>query len=127
MQEKDLTLSYLFKKRQDFMQNLKNEIPESYPQWPIDIKTKESQKFCRDIALKGVEEMFEALQHLKNWKNHRKTDVPDIDDEKFLEEIIDAFNYFISLLILLGIDEKKFIIAFNKKDKTINERIKNGY
>ena len=71
--------------------------------------------------------MFEALGHLKNWKSHRETDVPEIDREEFLEEIVDAFNYFFSLIILMGVDVDEFYEAFNKKDKIIRSRIKKGY
>ena len=27
--------------------------------------------------------MFEALQHLKNWKSHRETEVPEVDKDEF--------------------------------------------
>ena len=50
------------------------------------------QKYLRDIALYGVEEIFEALQHLKNWKAHRQTDLGgDFNRDDFLEEMVDAY------------------------------------
>ena len=62
-------LETIFTRREEFLQLLIKRFPESFPhQWPVDITTKESQKFIRQIALNGVEEMFEALGHLKNWK-----------------------------------------------------------
>ena len=79
------------------------------------------------MALKGVEEMFEALQHLKNWKPHRQTDVPEIDEDEFLEEIVDAFNYFLSMLIVTGFNEEDLFDAFLVKHQIIKERLKNGY
>ena len=72
-------------------------------------------------------EMFEALGHLKNWKPHRQTEMPEIDREEFLEEIVDAFNYFFSLIILIGVDVEEFYDAFKKKDEIIRERVLNGY
>lgn len=120
-------LDKIFIKREMFMYQIKNKFKESYPNWPINISEKQSQAVIRETALKGVEEMFEALGHLKNWKPHRETDVPEFDREEFLEEVVDSFNYFFSLLILLGVDSKEFYDAFNKKDEIIKERLSKGY
>ena len=94
---------------------------------PIDISTKKGQQHCRDLALRGVEEMFEALQHLKNWKTHKLTEDPEFDRDEFLEEVVDAFNYFFALLIAVNCDEDEFFDAFLKKDTIIHDRIKNKY
>lgn len=120
-------LSDIFKKRTKFMQLIKEKYPNAYKEWPLNISEKSSQVLLRDTALKGVEEMFEALGHLKNWKPHRDTDIPEINREEFLEEIVDAFNYFFSLIILMGVDVNEFYEAFNKKDTVIRSRIKNNY
>lgn len=120
-------LDDIFKKREIFMCLIKGKFIDTYPDWPIDISQKKSQATVRETALKGVEEMFEALGHLKNWKSHRETDVPEFNREEFLEEVVDSFNYFFSLMILLGIDSEEFYDAFNKKDKIIKERLAKGY
>tara|TARA_B100000700_G_C14977190_1_gene824471 strand:- start:761 stop:1135 length:375 start_codon:yes stop_codon:yes gene_type:complete len=120
-------LSEIFKRRESFMTNLRKSIPNSSPEWPVDLSTKENQQHVRDMALRGVEEMFEALQHLKNWKPHRKTEVREFDRDEFLEEIVDAFNYFLSILILTGFNDCDFIEAYRKKDKIINDRLETGY
>ena len=120
-------LDKMFSLREDFMNKLKDNVPGSHPEWPLDLCNKSDQQFCRDMALRGVEEMFEALQHLKNWKPHRETEVPEINREEFLEEIVDAFNYFYSLIILMGVDVEEFYEAFNKKDDIIKERLIKGY
>ena len=101
--------------------------PSVYPKWPIDIGDKHSQQHVRDMALRGVEEMFEALQHLKNWKPHRQTELKDFSHEQFLEEVVDAFNYFLSVLVLIGIDSRDLFDAYEKKDKIINKRLDEGY
>lgn len=120
-------LTEIFAKREEFMHLIKNKYQDAYPSWPVDISNKSSQVLLRETALKGVEEMFEALGHLKNWKPHRETEIPEINREEFLEEIVDAFNYFYSLIILMGVDVEEFYDAFNKKDDIIKERLIKGY
>lgn len=120
-------LSEMFLKREEFIKAMKEKIPESYPEFPLDMSKKDSQQVCRDLALKGVEEMFEALQHLKNWKPHRMTDIPEVDKDEFLEEIVDAFNYFFAMLIVTGFDESDLFSAFLSKHEKIKQRLEDGY
>jgi len=121
-------LQSMFEKRLDFIMQMQKLRPGSYPDFPLDLQEKSSQQSCRDLALRGVEEMFEALQHLKNWKPHRISNVPgEVDRDAFLEEIVDALNYFFSLIIITGFDENDLDQAYNKKDKIIRERLLNGY
>ncbi len=109
------------------MESLTEKFPESYPSLPIDLSEKENQQLCRDMALRGVEEMFEAVQHLKNWKPHRVTEIKEFNKEEFLEEIVDAFNYFFSLIILAGFDDDDLYKAYVKKDRIIHSRISDDY
>ena len=71
--------------------------------------------------------MFEALGELKNWKSHRLTENREVDRNAFLEEIVDAFNYFIAVMILTGVDADEFFEAYKKKDAVIHDRLNNGY
>ena len=109
------------------MHHIEAKKPGTYPEWPVNITSKKSQQVVRDLALKGVEEMFEALGHLKNWKPHRDTDKPEVDKAEFLEEIVDAFNYFLSMLVLVGVNPEDFYNAYVMKDKKIHNRLDNGY
>jgi hypothetical protein len=122
-------LEIMFQKRLEFINEMKETIKGSYPDFPLDISQKESQQVCRELALKGVEEMFEALQHLKNWKPHRQTDLSgeQFDHDEFLEEIVDAFNYFFAMLIVTGFNENDLFDAFLVKDDIIRKRLKDGY
>jgi len=120
-------LKTMFEKRLSFIELMQEIKPGSYPDFPLDMTEKESQQFCRDLALRGVEEMFEALQHLKNWKPHRETEIKEINKEEFLEEIVDAINYFFSLLIVTGFDDLDLHRAYVKKDEIIRDRLQNGY
>ncbi len=120
-------LEEMFELRERFMMSLREAMPHSQPAWPVDISDKKSQQYCRDLALKGVEEIFEALQHFKNWKPHRQTEDSDFDREKFLEEVVDSFNYFFSLLIASGFTAEDLHRAYVDKDRVIHARIKKGY
>lgn len=118
----------MFQMRENFMRALRASHPGTYPvKWPIDITQKDSQRLCRDLALHGVEEVFEATTHLKNAKSHRTSEITDIDRDAVLEEMVDAFNYFLSMLILMGFTEQNLFDMFVKKDKIIHERLTNGY
>ena len=72
------------------MQELEKSHPGSYPEWPLEISSKQSQQVLRDTALKRIEEMFEALQNLKNSKTHRTTHMPEFDRQ--LEKIEKKIN-----------------------------------
>tara|TARA_B100000131_G_scaffold323267_1_gene381197 strand:- start:9917 stop:10291 length:375 start_codon:yes stop_codon:yes gene_type:complete len=120
-------LDHLFSLRKDFMARLESVKPGSYPEWPLDVSQKSSQQLIRDLALKGVEEMFEALGHLKNWKPHRDTENPEFDRDEFVEEVVDAFNYFLSMLVLVGVSAEELYDSYCAKDEKIHNRLKNGY
>jgi hypothetical protein len=121
-------LDKMFDLRLSFMKTLKDCKPDAgSPDWPINLSDKESQQHVRDMALRGVEEMFEALQHLKNWKPHRFTEVAEFDNDEFLEEVVDAFNYFLSVLILVGVSADDLFSSYKKKDAIIRDRISSKY
>lgn len=121
-------LTRMFKMRENFMHSLRVAHPGTYPiSWPVDVTQKDNQRLCRDLALHGVEEIFEATAHLKNAKSHRTSEITDIDRDAMLEEMVDAFNYFLSMLILMGFTEQNLFDMFVKKDGIIHERLTNGY
>ncbi len=120
-------LDEMFRLRQEFMKAMKTARPNIYPDWPVDISEKQNQQLLRDTALKGVEEMFEALQHLKNWKPHRNTEITEFNRDEFLEEIVDAFNYFFSILVLTGVTSEELYSTYVKKDDIIHKRLQSGY
>ncbi len=127
MTSTDDRLSEIFRLREEFMQAIVEKMPGYYPEWPIDVSKKQSQVILRDSVLRGVEEMFEALQHLKNSKPHRQTEVTHFEREEFLEEIVDAYNYFLTTLVLLGITPEDLHEAYKKKHDIIVKRLKDGY
>jgi len=120
-------LNKMFYFREEFMKSIKERFPSSYPDWPVDVRKKRSQKALRETALKGVEEMFEALQHLKNWKTHKQKGDSTFDREEFLEEMVDAFNYFFAMLVMLGVTPDEFFDAYVSKNKKIHGRLTGKY
>ena len=120
-------LDEMFELREEFMQMLCERFPGYYPQWPVDLSKKESQTLVRDVTLRGVEEMFEALQELKNAKPHRQTDVPHLDRDAFLEEIVDAMKYVYTTLKLVGVTPEELHSAYLRKHEKICRRLRDGY
>lgn len=119
-------LQEIFTLREEFMCEIADK-RGAYGTWPVDISQKKSQQLVREVTLKGVEEIFEALGELKNWKNHRLSEDTSFNRELFLEEMVDSFNYFTAALILLGVDSEEFFEAFLKKDAIIHKRLEEGY
>lgn len=120
-------LDKMFDLREKFMRCLAEKRPATLQEWPLDISKKESQQVVRDTVLKGVEEIFESLAEVRGWKPHRLTEISEFNREAFLEEYIDAFNYFISVLIMLNISAEEFFEVYKRKDKIIHDRLTSGY
>ena len=97
------------------MTKINEKIPGAYPEWPVDLSSKSDQKAVREFAFRGMEELFEALLHLKNWKDHRA--------EEFVEEMIDAYKYFTAILVLMGVDSNEFFNCYVNKHNKICERL----
>jgi hypothetical protein len=118
-------LREMFLQQEDFMRLLKEH--RGFSGWPVDITTKIGQKECRDIGLNSIEEFFEALAHLKNWKKHRKSEIQEFDRPAFLEELSDMMHYFVELLLMLGVTPEEFYRAYMKKGEINEKRIKGNY
>jgi len=120
-------LDQMFELRKAFMTALQKQVPDVYPEMPVDLTNKSTQQHLRDLALRGVEEVFEAVQELKNAKSHRQTEIRDFDRAAFKEEMVDSFNYFLSLLIIMGVTPDELFEAYVNKDRIIHDRIKSKY
>ncbi len=120
-------LDQMFELRERFMTALGDKIPGIYPESPVDLTNKKTQQLLRDLALRGVEEVFEAVQHLRNWKPHKLSESDDFDRAAFKEEMVDSFNYFLSLLIIMGVTPDELFEAYVNKDRVIHDRIKSNY
>jgi predicted house-cleaning noncanonical NTP pyrophosphatase (MazG superfamily) len=74
-----------------------------------------------------MEELFEAGQHLKNAKSHRATEIPEVDREAYLEELVDALHLYLELVIASGVSRKELVEAYLKKGRINTQRILEGY
>lgn len=121
-------LEQMFELRKRWMLALAAKRGErSNPLEPLDLTKKDAQRHLRDVSLRGVEEVFEALGLLRNWKPHRETDIPEFDSEKFLEEYVDALNFFLTVLIEAGFSADDLHRKYIEKDAIIHERLRTGY
>lgn len=83
------------------------------------------QAGIREFAGYTVEEMYEAINHLKNkpWKQSER----GVDHDAFMGELGDAWHFFIEMHIIAGITaEDVFMAYFGAAAKNI-ERQGNGY
>ena len=117
-------LNDIFALREEFMSLINEKVPEAYPEsWPVDLSIKSNQKAIRELAFRGMEELFEALLHLKNWKDHRAGE-DSFDRSEFPEEMIDAHKYFTAILVLMGVDSNEFFNAYVSKHNKICDRLR---
>lgn len=80
---------------------------------------------AREFASYTVEEMYEAINHLKGKPWKRSFNPPD--REAFLEEIADMWHFFIEFHIILGISPTDVFNAYFKKTLVNQARQQNGY
>ena len=120
-------LDHIFQLQEQLMQRYKSLGTTNMPDWPVDITAKKNQQACREAGLKSVEELFEALGQLKNWKPHRKTSVTEFDRSAFLEEIVDSLHYMFELLIFIGVDSQELVDAYIAKNAKNHKRLDEGY
>lgn len=126
-------------KKGDWLQNIftrQLELMEKYddlerrngffvPAHPVDLHSRKSQAYVRELIRRAVEELFEASHCLKNsaWKqSHILT-----DEDHFYEELADAFHFFIELCIAVGLDSEALYKVYFKKSEVNKFRQRSAY
>jgi len=120
-----IDMRVLWEQQLAFMRLLQEK--RNWPQFPVDISTKQGQTLLHDIRHHIMDELFEAGQHLKNAKAHRATEVPEVDREAYKEELVDALHLYFELVIASGISIEELADAYMKKGEVNVERIMRGY
>lgn len=102
-----------------------NEEAQLPPHLRGDLDSARTQAAIREFASYTVEELYEAINHLKNkpWKQtHRPTDKP-----AFMEELADMWHFLIELHILAGITPVDVFENYFRKSLVNQHRQETGY
>ena len=118
-------LEEMFSQQESFMRLLQKK--RNFPDFPVNLETKDGQKFCKSIVYEIMGELFESLQMLKNSKDHRITNIPELNREAFVEELSDSLHYFFELAILCNITPDELFESYMKKGVVNQHRIENNY
>ena len=121
----DDRLTNMFVQQKNFIELLKEK--RNFPDYPVDISSKSGQRVLKNIAYDAMQELFESIQLLKNSKDHRITNVSDIDREEFIEEISDCLHYLIEFMIVANISPQEIYQIYMKKGEINVDRINNDY
>ena len=90
-----------------------------------DLDSRVTQASLREFASYTVEELYEAINHLKN-KPWKQTDRPT-DVEAFKEELADMWHFLIEMHIIAGIDPEEIFRMYFRKTFVNVQRQQNGY
>ena len=120
-----LTFQEMWKDQEGFIRLLQEK--RNFPQCPVDISSKSGQKILKDIMHHCMDELFESSQHLRNHKSHRITELPEVDHDAYVGELVDATKLLIELIIMSGITLEQFCDAYEKKSQENVKRINGAY
>jgi hypothetical protein len=90
-----------------------------FPDWPLDLTTKDNQRKLQTFLWDTVRELAEASAELKN-RPHRVQE-EGFDRAHFLEEMGDAFAFFMEVLILADFDADDLIDEFKRKNLIVRK------
>ncbi len=118
-------LDKIFKLQQEFMELLVEH--DKFPLFPVDLTTKQGQRFFKETAFNLLEELMEASFTLKN-RMHKLSDDAEVDWEHFREELCaDTMAYYVELLILAGITPQQLYEEYARKNFIVRKRLEEGY
>lgn len=86
--------------------NIGRDYMKKYQTKKVDINSKEGQEEVRRILFAMIEELMEFANTLKN-KKWCEAEYP-VDEQHSLEEICDAWAFWVQLLLMLNFDKEKF-------------------
>lgn len=118
------SLYEIFDRQREFMGELVEH--DRLPEFPVDLTTKPGQRIVKEMIWNLVEEMAEASFVLKN-RQHKITDDRTLDFAHFLEELGDAFAFFVEVCILSGIGPTELFAEYCRKNETVRQRLRDGY
>jgi hypothetical protein len=117
-------LEKAFSLQREFMDMLVEH--DKLPEYPVDVTTKPGQRLIKECVWNLVEELAEASFTLKN-RMHKLSDDVEMDFDHYVEELGDAFAYFIEVCHLSGITADMLYDEYRRKNQVVRDRLKNGY
>ena len=102
-----------------------NEDAQLAPHLWGELDDRRTQAALREFASYTVEELYEAINHLKN-KPWKQTDRPT-DQAAFREELSDAWHFWIEFHILAGINPREVFEEYFRKTLINRQRQQTGY
>lgn len=95
------------------------------PSIPLDLDTFAGQERVRLLFYRITEEIYEAGNAMRN-KAWKQSQVPT-DKDHFLEELSDAFHFFIELMLELGLEAEDLYSLYFRKSEVNKFRIRSDY
>lgn len=92
------------------------------PEYPVDLTTKQGQRLIKEYVWNAVAELAEASQTLRN-RNHVIKDVPELDFKHYLEELGDAFAFFMEVCILSNISPEMLYDEYVRKNMIVRQKL----
>jgi len=117
-------LDKIFARQREFIDMLVEH--DKFPEYPVDLTTKPGQRLVKEVAFNMIEELMEASYTLKN-RMHKLSEDTEIDFPHFLEELGDAFAFFVELLIVCGISADQIYDEYSRKNAIVKKRLQEGY
>jgi hypothetical protein len=95
---------------------------------PLEVKmdTREGQEKLRKLFWFMIEELFEAVNALKNDRDWVRTEY-ELDRWRVYDEIADALGFFFTICRYLGLDSRKLYEIYLRKFKVNMFRIESRY
>lgn len=117
-------LGYMF----DAQKALQTRLGHSFDEMTVQEKT----AYIKEYSVHLNQEVNEALYELpffKPWKDYNGMEPEDVDRafDAFVEEMIDAWHFFMNMLLPLGVSASQFYDAYVKKNMINHKRQDDGY
>lgn len=110
--------------QREFMDMLREY--DRMPEYPVDLTTKQGQRFIKECTFNCIAELMEATVVLKN-KMHKISDDTEFDAVHYREELGDAFAFFVEICLLSGISSDDLYSEYQQKNQIVRQRLQNGY
>lgn len=116
-------LEKIFDLRKEFMLGFAKKTNYFSDDLTLDLNNPEHQRIMREYVTNMTEELFEALRELKGWRHDQYKKDISVDREAFVGELMDAFNFFLSMFVLADVDATEFFNVYQQIHHKIQGRL----